>query len=311
MQSVVITGADGFLGSHLVRHFAQNDVAVYALTLPDSPTVHRLAGMEHVTVLSLRLEEWESSKHLLPLSPMAFIHLAWAGVSPEQRSITALQMQNIALCTTAVEFASYLQAQRFILPGSTAEYAYCNQLINETACPSPQNAYGAAKIATRFLCACMCEERKLPYVYAVISGIYASDRQDNNVIFYTISQLLQGKRPALTRLEQLWDYVHISDVERAFFGIASKGRNGAFYSIGHGDNWPLYKYIYQIRDIIDASLPLGIGEVPYKDSKLPSSCVDLTTLKEDTGFVPTIPFHEGIAEVIAQVRKQMEHKERK
>ena len=173
--------------------------------------------------------------------------------------------------------------------------------------PSPQNAYGAAKVAARFLCESLCKELKIPYIYAVATGIYASDRRDDNVIYYTISKLLKREKPSLTKLEQLWDYVHIDDAVEALYLISTKGKDGAFYSIGHGDNWALANYIYKIRDIIDPSLPLGIGEVPYKGRSgvLPCSCVDLTDLCHDTGFVPRVSFEEGITRVIEAVKNQL------
>lgn len=305
METVVITGGDGFIGSHLARCFAKKGLRVYALTIPGSPTVDRIQSIHNVTIIQRNLDEADVLLNALPKSPVAFIHLAWAGVSPEQRNSVMAQSQNIGLCLQAVRLAAQLQAQRFILPGSTMEYAYCGQGINGQACPSPQNAYGAAKISARYLCEALCEELKLPYIYVVITGVYAADRRDNNVIYYTISELLQGRKPSLTALEQRWDYIHIDDVTQAFYLIATQGKAGAFYGIGHGDNWPLSNYIVQIRDAIDPSLPLGIGEVPYKDARLPSSCVDVTSLKKDTGFVAEIPFEVGIKKVIEAMREEL------
>lgn len=305
MEAVVITGGDGFIGSHLVHFFVEKGLRVYALTIPESPMVGRIRDIQNVTVIQRNLNETDALLNELPKSPIAFIHLAWGGVSPENRNSVDIQIGNVSLCMEAAKLAAKLRARRFILPGSTMEYAYCGQEINEKACPSPQNAYGAAKISARYLCETLCEELKLSYIYVVITGIYAADRRDSNVIYYTISELLQGRKPSLTALEQRWDYVHIDDVTQAFYLIATQGRAGAFYGIGHGDNWPLANYITQIRDLIDPQLPLGIGEVPYKDTRLPSSCVDMTSLKADTGFVPQIPFEVGIKEVIKNVEEAM------
>lgn len=303
-QTVVITGADGFIGRHLAKFFSEHEFAVYAITIPNSPMVSCIQNIPNVVVLKENLLNWKNFAERLPNNPSAVIHLAWEGVSPEKRNSTLLQMKNIEICAQAVYLAAHIRAQRFILPGSTAEYSYCGQPINATACPSPQNAYGAAKIAARYLCGALCEELEVPYIYAVITGIYAADRADNNVIYYTISKLLEKLRPSFTRLEQLWDYVNIDDVTLAFYLMTIRGRGGAFYTVGHGDNWPLSNYIYQIRDIIDPSLPLGIGEIEYKNDKIPSSCVDLTSLRVDTGFVPRIPFEVGIKDVIATMQKQ-------
>ena len=234
--------------------------------------------------------------------------LAWAGVSPEERDSFARQFSNVELVLNCARLAAALNAERFILPGSTAEYTDCGGPINKNSCPSPQNAYGAAKVSARYLCRALCRELELPFIYAVITGIYAADRRDNNVIYYVIRQLLDREKPRLTALEQLWDYVHIRDVEQAFYLIATRGKGGAFYSIGHGDNQPLARYIEQIRDCIDPTLPLGIGEIPYRDGIRPSSCVDLTSLREDTGFEPSVPFEEGIREVIRAIRLEDEQK---
>ena len=232
MNHIVITGADGFIGSHLVKAFVSQGDAVTALIMENSPIRHRIEGIHNVTIVEGDLANWESLAEKLPCAPTAFFHLAWAGVSPEGRNSISIQMPNIELCLNAARLAHKVGAQRFILPGSTTEYPYCDGPINEKAIPCPLNAYGAAKVSARFLCQSLCEELGLPYIYMVITGVYSADRVDNNVIYYTISSLLEGKRPAFTKLEQLWDYVHIDDVMQAMTLIAQKGKAGAFYVIG-------------------------------------------------------------------------------
>ena len=309
MNAVVITGADGFIGSHLAYYFSVQDYKVYAVIMPESLTKARITNMEHIEIVEGYLSDYQSLAARLPNGPTALVHLAWNGVAPEARDIIEIQMQNIELSLSAVRLAHLIHAQRFIIPGSTSEYSYCGQLINETALPSPQNAYGAAKISTRYLCAALCKKLKLPCIYAVITGIYGADRSDNNVITYCVKQLLQKKEPEFTKLEQLWDYIHIDDLVHALFLVATKGKDGAFYSIGHGDNWPLYNYINIIRNRIDPALPLGIGKIPYMSDTLPSSCIDLTSIQEDTGFIPRISFEDGIESVIRNLRKRMEQQE--
>lgn len=304
MNNIVVTGADGFIGSHLVRCFSERGLFTYAIVAPGSRTTERLNGIGAIRIFEAAPRDYYILSEVLPQAPTAFLHLAWAGVSPESRDSTKVQFENVDFALNAVQLAGALRAERFILPGSTMEYAYCDQKINETACPSPQNAYGAAKIAARYLCAALCEELGVPYIYSVITGIYSADRMDNNVIYYTIRELLKGGYPHYTKLEQLWDYIYIDDLVNAFYLIATKGKGGAFYSVGHGDNWALVNYIYQIRDAIDPTLPLGVGDIPYKDGRLPSSCIDLHALQRDTGFVPKVPFCEGIRKVIARVRER-------
>lgn len=304
MNAVVITGATGFIGRHLVRYMLDRGLDVYAVVR--SCAAEGLPAHERLYAVEGEISHWETLTAHLPQEPEAFIHLAWTGAAPEYRNNTCVQNDNVALCLNGVKLASAIHAKRFILPGSTMEYAYCGGPIEADSCPSPQNAYGASKIAARFLCQSLCEELGLPFIYVVITGIYSADRRDSNVITYAITELLSGRRPSFTALEQLWDYVHIDDVVRALYLTALRGKPGAFYTVGHGDNWPLSNYIYKIRNLIDPALPMGIGDIPYKNGRLPSSCVDLTAIRKDTGFEPQVPFEQGIREVIERLREEIE-----
>lgn len=190
----------------------------------------------------------------------------WPGAvsKPKRGTPRRCQTANLSYCLNAVELAERLHAEKFILPGSTMEYAYCGQAINKNALPTPLNFYGAAKLSARYLCQIACQNRKIPFIYTVISGVYGADRKDGNIISYTIDELLHGRIPKYTKLEQKWDYVHIDDVVRAFLCVIQKGKPDSFYVIGHGDNCPLSDYIYQIRDVIEPGHHWILARSPIK-----------------------------------------------
>lgn len=304
MEKVIITGADGFIGVHLTQKLIENGIEVWAVVYPESQTKERIKGLREVHYIEQELSDLQLFENKFPTDADAFYHLAWQGVNANDRDNLELQMKNIELCLEMLKFASKLRAKKFILPGSTSEYLYYGKPINENAVPSPQNAYGTVKIVLRYLAQQYAKQYNISFIYVVITGIYAADRRDNNVIFYVIQQLLKQEKPALTKLEQLWDYVNIKDVIRALELVGEKGRANAFYAIGHGDNWPLYKYIEIIHKYIDQKLPIGIGEIPYASEKMPSSCIDLSSIYEDTGFVPEVDFEQGIKEVIDYMRRE-------
>lgn len=304
-KDIVITGGDGFLGSHLAKHLSESGYNVFALVMPNSPTKHRIEGIYRVRVIECDIVDYKSIIQELPLHPEAFFHFAWAGVTPSCRKSITIQKENIDLSLKAIQLAHAIQAKKFIFPGSTMEYSFSGRPINRNTVPSPQNAYGAVKIAAKYLCEQMCREYNLSFIYIVISGIYSEDRTDNNVIYYAISTLLKGETPKLTKLEQLWDYVHINDVVDAMLKVVVHGKKGGFYPIGHGDNWPLANYILMIRDIINPNAKLGIGEVPYDGAVLPMSCVDMGETIQDLSYTPKVDFKTGIQLVIDKVKERM------
>ena len=91
----------------------------------------------------------------------------------------------------------------------------------------------------------------------------------------------------------------------ALYLLITKDVDGKVYPIGHGDNWPLKNYIMIIRDLIDKNAPLGIGEIPYQSTERPSSCMDLTAMQRDVGFVPKVPFEEGASRMILRVKQEL------
>lgn len=308
MDKVLVSGADGFIGRNLVNKLLNDGKEVYAIVYPGNNIYSESTG-EKLHVVCLDLKDALEHTDEFPDDIDVFYHFAWIGVKPELRNDLDAQMKNIDITMNCMKLAAAINVKKVIFPGSTNEYLYYGKPINKDVIPSPNNAYGAVKIALRFMCENFAASNNIDYVYTIVAGIYAADRRDDNVIFYTIDKLLRKEKPMLTKLEQLWDYVYIDDVVDALVAVGEKGRNGAIYAIGHGDNWALSNYIRIIHRKIDPSLPLGIGEIPYSRDVLPCSCIDLTDIEKDTGFKPKVDFEEGITRVINKIKKDMDNNE--
>ena len=302
---MLVTGADGFLGRHLVNKLLSEGKEVFGIVPPGSHVyANRNDARLHVCSMDLN----EAMRHIgaFPVGEIdVMYHLAWAGTSPECRNRFDLQMKNVAMTMNCMELAAAINIRRVVYPESTNGYLYYGKPLDRDAAPSPSDAYGAVKTALRYLCASFADNNGIDFIDTIITGIYGSDRSDNNVISYTVRKLLLKEKPVYTKLEQRWDYIHIDDAVEALFLVGEKGAQNAVYAIGHGDNWALRHYIEIIHRLIDDSLPLGIGELPYPGDRIPGSCVDLTDLRRDTGFVPRVEFENGIAEVIKQVKSDM------
>lgn len=306
MNKVLVLGADGFIGKHLVKKLLRQNKEVYAVVYPGNKLN---IDDRNLCIVEMDLNGILNYCDKFPEDIEIMYLLAWKGVKPEQRNDLDLQMENINMSLECMKFATQKGIKKVVMPGSTNEYLYYGQPINKLAVACPSDTYGAVKVATRYLCSDFADKNNIEFIYAIITGIYADDRRDNNVIFYTIEQLLKRQKPILTKLEQKWDYVHIDDVTEAMYLIGEKGKNGAVYAIGHGDNWELSNYIRIIHKKIDETLSLGIGEIPYSKEVLPSSCIDLTDIQVDTGFVPGIDFETGISKVIDTIKYDLETKD--
>lgn len=308
MNKVIVTGANGFLGRHLLKGLLHEDVEIFAIVrnfveTDEFSDVHNRINW----IIGDLYQEPETIIKKLSTGGgyECCYHLAWTGVATSTKNDYDEQIKNVTIGMNVLTICKEVKCNRIIFPGSTNEYLYYGKPLNKDAVPSPENTYGAVKIALRYLGSDYAARNNIEFVYTIIAGIYAADRRDNNVIFYTIDKLLRGEKPLLTECKQLWDYVYVDDVIDALIAVGAKGKGGAVYAIGHGDNWALSNYIRIIHQKIDPSLPLGIGQISYTSDKLPCSCIDLTDIENDTGFKPKVNFEEGITKVINKMRSEM------
>ena len=89
----------------------------------------------------------------------------------------------------------------------------------------------------------------------------------------------------------------------ALQALGEKGKSGKLYPIGSGEHQQMVEYVKIIRDKIDPTLPLGIGDKPYKNKTIDNQIMDISELIADTGFAPRYTFEQGIEETINYFKK--------
>lgn len=294
MKKVIIVGANGFIGSHLSLHLASQGYLVMALVAKGFP-YDFLTGKENISCIEFSFEEIETLTENPCLKDAQMIyHMAWAGVSTTFKNEAMTQAQNILYGIKVMELADSLDIKRVIVPGSASEYACGQCTINGHNEPAPSDLYSASKVATRFVCQTYANQHNIDFIWTAITSIYGPGRNDNNLITYAIKTLLKGEKPSFTGLEQQWDYLYIDDLMSALQAIGEKGKGGKIYPIGSGEHKQMCEYVKLLRDKIDPTLPLGIGDMPYKNKTIDNQILDISELKADTGFSPRFTFEQGI-----------------
>lgn len=297
---VVITGAGGFIGRRLVERCVAADHEVTAVVSRRRP--RPAVSHPEVRVVCADLAEFGSLAKAIPAADIVH-HLAWSGVEPEARNDAARQLPNLDHSLDLVEAAAAMGAETIVCAGSMSEYARAGGPVTGYEDPSPIDLYSATKVAARQLMGVRCEQLGVGLVWGLLTSVYGPGRTDSNLISYAIGALLAGERPSFTGLAQVWDYVYIDDVVEALFLLGERGVAGRRYPIGSGAARPLATYVTSIRDAIDPTLPIGIGERPYKSSSPEVSIPEIGSLVRDTGYSPTVSFDVGIQSTIAYFRE--------
>lgn len=303
MKRALITGPTGSIGIALINELINNDIEVIAVCRPGSSRMSRIPLHENVSIVECGLDSISKLSDMITDKVDVFYHFAWDGTFGNTRNDMELQNNNVKYALQAVKAAKELGCTRFVGAGSQAEYGRVEGTLTPDTPAFPENGYGIAKLCAGQMTRILCEQLGMEHVWTRILSIYGPYDGENTMIMSTIYKLLKGEKPSLTAGEQMWDYMYSKDVARAFRLIGEKGKSGSTYCLGGGKARPLKEYVMMLRDAIDRSLPLGIGDVPYSDKQVMYLCADIEKLKEDTGFVPETQFEDGIRETIEWCRE--------
>lgn len=305
MNKVVVLGANGYIGSRLSMALAESGYDVVALVDKRFNYAH-LSDIDHLKTIEFQLEDLDGLYDNPYLDRVdTLFHMAWSAVNAQLRNEAEEQVKNIMFGLKVLEFAEHQGVKHVIIPGSAAEVSCGDGVITGKEVPAPSDMYSSAKVATRYICQTYALQHKIDLVWTLITSIYGPNRNDNNLITYAIQSLLNGEKPEFTGLAQKWDYLHIDDLVNALIALGEKGIGGKVYPVGSGEYKSLREYVEMIRDIIDPELPLGIGALPYKNlNKIDNQVLDISELRNDTGFTPQRSFLEGITEVINDYKQR-------
>ena len=301
IQSAVVTGPTGAVGTALCAHLLEAGIRVYGVVRPDSERAGSVpSGVERVSCdLNdlCRLPKLMEEKHA-----DAFFHLAWANTTGAGRNDVDSQLSNVRYAVDAVRVARTFGCKVFVGAGSQAEYGRFEGKLKADTPAFPETGYGIAKLCAGQMTRLECEKLGLDHVWVRILSVYGPRDSMGSMISGTIMKLLKGEKPALTPGEQKWDYLYASDAAAALLLCARRGKNGSVYPLGSGKAKPLKYYVDVLRDAIDPALPLDYGAIPYGPKQVMHLEADLSALQTDTDFVPTVSFEQGIKKTIEWMR---------
>ena len=306
MKQVIITGVTGPLGMALVHYLAQNGINMTLVVRPGSKRNASIYISDRTQVVECTLAEIQTLSGRLPHQYDVFFHLGWETASREITNDPFVQSRNILYTLDAVRLAHDLGCKVFVGAGSQAEYGRPDGLLAADTPANPETSYGIAKYASGKLSRQLCETFGIKHCWCRILSIYGPFDRETTGAMYCIYSLLKGQKPSLTKAEQMWDYIYSADCAKALYLIAEKGRHGAAYPVGSGQARPLREYFECIRDCINPSLPLGIGDKQYPNGQVMRLCADIAVLMKDTGFAPEYSFETGIRETIEWAKKKVQ-----
>lgn len=298
MKKVLITGATGMIGASMIQQMVQDGIQVTAIVRPNSPKISNLITHQLIETIECDVKDLLKLKDKLDKDYDTFYHFAWDGTYGASRDDAFLQEENVKNTLEAVELAHATGCKVFVGAGSQAEFGFVEGELSDAIPKNPVTGYGIAKYTACMMSRIHCEKYGIRQSWGRIVSTYGPMDNSYTMVMSSVIGMLDGKRLAFTKGDQIWDYIYSGDCAKAFYMIGQKGVHGKAYTIGSGQTRRLSEFIASIRDAVNPSLEIGLGEKEYYPNQVMKLCADITELKEDTGFEPAVSFEEGIRRTI-------------
>jgi nucleoside-diphosphate-sugar epimerase len=298
VPTVILTGATGFIGSAAFAELNRHEIRTLVLLRQESDRRRLPSLPAQNTFVFSRFDQPDLVKQIGEQRPNVCIHCAWRGVSGQERNADFQVSENLALTLASVELAARSGCRQWIGLGSQAEYGNANRVLDETATTNPTTFYGKAKLLAGNEALAICARKGIAGAWLRIFSTYGPGDHPHWMIPHVIREFLNGRPPQVTRCEQIWDYLFVSDAARAIVSLAD-GKTSGVFNLGSGEARPLKDIIELIRVESGSSVQPAYGALPYRPDQVMHLQADISKLSAATGWTPQVGLEEGIRRTVA------------
>jgi nucleoside-diphosphate-sugar epimerase len=294
--TIAITGATGYLGTHLLRSLVDSGASVLCLARADSHAKLDPALEGRISTFASDADVPALAAELKRLGVTQVVHLATHFVAEHKpESIQPLIESNLALGTRVCEAASLAGVTRFLNVGSFWQHHGGKDY-------APASLYAATKKAFEDILEYYAGARGMSAITLKLAGVYGP-RDPRDKIINLLFRSAREQRPlSLSPGEQLVDLIYVDDAVRALCTAldlledAASGRH-LRYSVSSGAAVRLKDLVSAVEACAGRPVPVEWGGRPYRDREFFTDWVFDPKLP---GWSASIPLQEGLGRVYAE-----------
>lgn len=329
-RTVLVTGADGFMGSHLTEALLALGAHVHAFVRATSSGAlnnigHRRRELEvHFADLTDRtsidylirdLKNAPDKPYVFHLGAQAHVGESW---HRPYETVMANTLGTLNLLQSIVDWG--LELEKFDTAGTSEEYGNVRDdvshhhdfddegslILHERSPINPKSIYATAKVAADFLTMNYHDGFGVPGVVTRMFNNYGPRQNPRYVTGTIITQALSKPEISLGALEPLRDFCFCTDGVRGHLTVAAKGIPGDLYVYGQGEN-------ISMRDWADLIIRTGIEQgfwpsdrrIVIDEKRLRPGTTDVMALRvghekltAETGWQPLVSWEAGVLRTI-------------
>ncbi|MDA8073241.1 MAG: SDR family NAD(P)-dependent oxidoreductase [Actinomycetota bacterium] len=306
----LVTGASGFIGSHLVRRLVADGVEVHALTSATSSVygVRLVPVREQITVHEGSLADRSAMDALAgAVRPTHVFHLgAYTHVGKSWQRVDECIQVNVQGTVNLLQALERVGYRRFVNVGTSEIYGDVPAPFREDQPVRPISPYAASKYGAECFARVLHQGRGAPIVFLRPFNAYGPAQSTDRVIPEIIVRALRGEPVRMTQGRQTREFNYVADLVDAMVrAAATDGVEGELFNLGCGED-------VAVRDVASTVLAMLGNPVEAHFGALPERPTEIWTMRSDSrravdrlGWKPQHSLSDGLAKTIAWYRREL------
>ena len=322
MKKVFITGAEGFIGSHLVEKLVKENFKVTAMVRYNfSNNIGWLNDLDNRTLRKVKIVKGDITDYAFiedaTKNADAILNLAaLIGIPYSYKAVKSYIDTNV-IGTYNILKASQKNKIKKIIHTSTSEvYGGMNKKkINEKFINYAQSPYAASKIAADQLCISFFCSYNSPVVILRPFNTFGPRQSDRAIIPTVINQLIKRKNLSLGNINTFRDINYVEDTTNAYIKILKSNKNlyGEIFNVGSGFNFSIKKIVEILIKISGKKVKIKVEKARLrpKNSEVYHLLANNNKIKKIVGWKPKYDNYLKITKALENTYKWFEKNQNK